>query len=208
MILSGSTPQPGPLVWINAFAGVGKLTIARELVKALGGPEKAILIDNHTLIDVVTLPRDHKDYQAQRKAVRQSCFKQYVLCEPSGAGSAVEDKSRVVIFTDLQSTDETGSATAMEYQVAARRAGRRFVPVLLECEKEENVRRATGMDRGIEGKRKLVDEVLIRHFLDTVTLFEFKDTETLRFDVTERTPGEVAVDLAMAIKGAARWPGP
>ncbi|KAM0807012.1 hypothetical protein AB5N19_07351 [Seiridium cardinale] len=185
--------QPGPLVWINAFAGVGKLTIARELVKLMGGQKKVILIDNHTLIDVVKLTRDHADYQPQRREVRQACFDRFVICD---ASSSAQDRGKTIVFTDFQSSNELGHSVAREYEDAARRAGRRFVPVYLECGKEETVRRATLPERSVEGKGKLVDEAVLRAFLDTMRLFEFEGVEGLRLDVTTQSPAEVAAELA------------
>ena len=62
-------------VWINGFQGVGKLTAAKHLQALLPG---SILLDNHSLIDVVTLPRDHPDYYSERKKARQAAFAKYV----------------------------------------------------------------------------------------------------------------------------------
>ena len=62
-----------PLIWINGLPGVGKLTIAT----ALAVKDSSIkVIDNHKLIDPVAakFPRDHPDYQTERKRVRQGCF--------------------------------------------------------------------------------------------------------------------------------------
>lgn len=77
-----------PLVWINGFPGTGKCTIAKQLV-ALLGKERAILIDNHQLIDPVEADmtrshpeyiniRRHPDYQTRRKEKRGAIFEQYV----------------------------------------------------------------------------------------------------------------------------------
>lgn len=85
--------HPKPYIWINAFPGVGKLTTARLLHNMI---PNSVLIDNHTLIDVVTLPRDHPDYNAQRVKVRQEAFAKWA--HPTGEGSA-EMLQRVLIFT-------------------------------------------------------------------------------------------------------------
>ncbi|KAL6906742.1 hypothetical protein GGI43DRAFT_431071 [Trichoderma evansii] len=107
-------PGPGPVIWINGFPGTGKLTIARELahIKIL-----SILIDNHKLIDRVQakFPRDHPQYQIERKRRRQWAFEHFVF-EPTRL-------SETVIFTDFQSDNELGQNTAQEYCEAAQKAG-------------------------------------------------------------------------------------
>lgn len=84
---------PKPYIWINAFPGVGKLTTARQLHSLI---PNSVLIDNHMLIDVVKLPRDHPDYNAQRIKVRQEAFAKWA--HPTGEGST-ETLQRVLIFT-------------------------------------------------------------------------------------------------------------
>lgn len=78
-----------PLVWINGFPGTGKNTIAKQLISLLGN-EKAILIDNHQLIDPVEeeMARNHPEYpnvrlhpnyQNRRREKRASALEQHVL---------------------------------------------------------------------------------------------------------------------------------
>lgn len=79
-----------PVVWINAFPGTGKLTVARELVRL---DQSSILIDNHQLIDPVAarLSRDHPQYQTERRRERERAFDKYVL-EPTLS-------SKTIVFT-------------------------------------------------------------------------------------------------------------
>jgi hypothetical protein len=60
--------MPAPLIYINAFPGTGKLTIARALVYHISSTNTSsqltsvpILLGNHALIDPVAAryPRDH-----------------------------------------------------------------------------------------------------------------------------------------------------
>lgn len=102
-------PQPQPLIWINGFPGTGKLTVATILLqkllllshstsrKAADDDDDAILLHNHLLIDPVEaiIPRDHPDYQKERKRYRQRIFEQFVHDKTRlGRG-----RGRVVIFT-------------------------------------------------------------------------------------------------------------
>ncbi|KAI1862970.1 hypothetical protein JX265_009016 [Neoarthrinium moseri] len=196
--------QSAPLVWINGFPGVGKLTIAREVQRMLGY-ESVTFIDNHTLIDPVQLARDHPEYQEQRHAIRQNAFNHYVLgLEPAllttdRRGCQVQ-LAKTIIFTDFQTANELGSSVAREYQAAAAKAGRLFLPVYLECEREENVRRAVRPERTADGKGKLVDRVVLEDFLSRCTLFEFEGVDGLRIDVTGRTPAYVAAEMVVIIR--------
>lgn len=81
-----------PLLWINAFPGSGKLTVAKALAELLG-EGKAIIIDNHQLIDPVELvyPREHPEYQQQRKRKREEVFRKTVGNE--------EYQCQMIIFT-------------------------------------------------------------------------------------------------------------
>ena len=83
---------PAPLVWINAFPGTGKYTIASILAhKLMKG--QCTLVHNHDLIDAVTLPRDYPMYRTLRKEERSMAFAQHVL--------APETRERCVIFTGI-----------------------------------------------------------------------------------------------------------
>lgn len=81
-----------PLIWINAFPGTGKLTIAKLLATLLdeGDP---LLIDNHSLIDPVEkkFSRDHPNYQQERRRRREAVFKN-LIDDPAF-------RTRIVIFT-------------------------------------------------------------------------------------------------------------
>lgn len=96
-------------IWINGFPGVGKLTVARALQAQLPNSD---LIDNHSLIDVVKLPRDHPEYNGQREQVRQDAFNRYVhpeTDEQSACGNKEEQMKRVVIFTGMKRLFSTKS---------------------------------------------------------------------------------------------------
>ena len=85
--------MPAPIVWINAFPGVGKLTVAKEIILH---HDRAILISNHSLIDPVARllgpnSRDHPRYQEERKAAREEAFRKWV------SGSLFLDQ--MIIFT-------------------------------------------------------------------------------------------------------------
>jgi hypothetical protein len=90
MFINGNMTSPPPVVWINGFPGIGKLTVSRKIVE-LVGQDQILLIDNHQLIDPVKLPRSHPEYQILRKAERTKVFEKYVL-KPEAC-------PKIIIFT-------------------------------------------------------------------------------------------------------------
>ena len=85
--------QPAaPLIWINAFPGTGKYTIASILANELMEGQ-CTLVHNHDLIDAVEVPRDHLMYRTLRKNERTKAFEQQIL--------APEAREKCVIFTGM-----------------------------------------------------------------------------------------------------------
>ncbi|KAL7944738.1 hypothetical protein V8C42DRAFT_325731 [Trichoderma barbatum] len=182
----------GPVVWINAFPGTGKLTVARELVLL---NQSSVLIDNHQLIDPVAarFARDHPQYQTERRCERERAFDKYVL-EPALM-------SKTIVFTDCQTDDELGQATAQEYFQAAQKAGRPFIPIIISCDVEVNIKRATSSERTQGTTTKLTDSTLLRDILSRCRLFRFENSpyEACHIDTTDLTPGDVALRIGTYI---------
>ena len=204
-----------PLIWINAFPGTGKFTIAKLLTTLLdeGDP---LLIDNHSLIDPVeaNFSRDHPNYQQERHRGRDAMFKKFV-----------EDaafQTRIIIFTgeqtqppvnfrlpisnltsrlmvDFQSNNDLGRDVAKEYEVAALLAGRPFLPIYLECDIKENTRRITSPQRGISGTTKLLSPEILAEIRSRCQLFRFDGVKGITSDITNMAPEEAAETLAREV---------
>jgi hypothetical protein len=95
--------SPPPFIYLNGYAGVGKLTVAKELIKLL--PQPAKLLDNHLLIDpaAAILERNSPEYQPLRKALRITVL--------DAIATSTDLKRTTFIFTDQQSSNPLGSAT-------------------------------------------------------------------------------------------------
>lgn len=95
----------GQFVWINGMPGVGKLTVARALQSLLSSSSAGVtLIDNHALIDQVTVPRSHPDYNAERARIRDAAYTSVVhpaTDAESACGSRAAQLAHVVIFTGM-----------------------------------------------------------------------------------------------------------
>lgn len=91
--------MPGYYIWINGFPGVGKLTVAKALYAMLPGSR---LVDNHSLIDQVPVPRDHPEYNDIRARIRDDLLAAVAhpaSDEESECGSREEQLAKTLIFT-------------------------------------------------------------------------------------------------------------
>ncbi|KAH6954629.1 hypothetical protein HG530_010788 [Fusarium avenaceum] len=169
--------MPLPIIHINGFPGIGKLTIARKLV-ALLAPYNGKLVHNHLLIDPAgtILSRASADYQPLRRAIRTAIFN--ILA------TSRDTFDSVFVFTDFQSDDDIGSAVMAEYRAMAARRGCAFIPIVVTCSKEENLRRLTSMGRSQH--EKLTDVELVARIRDNSAIHQSPDDFfRMELDVTE-----------------------
>lgn len=103
------------------------------------------------------------------------------------------------VFTDFSSDDELGTGVANEYASAAQARGCAFIPVVLTCAVEENVRRMRSAER-VElvsmGKGLLLDTTLLETMRGDHGLFRFRRVEELELDVGGVEAGEAARMIA------------
>jgi len=99
------------------------------------------------------------------------------------------------IFTDQQSSSNLGSSSAREYQNAASVRGSLFISIILHCQLEENLKRATGEDRGKGSNTKLTDLDILRSIREREDIFRFQDEYELELDVTQLTSSEAAAAI-------------
>ncbi|KAM0555110.1 hypothetical protein ACHAPJ_006461 [Fusarium lateritium] len=169
--------MPLPIIHINGFPGIGKLTIARKLVELLA-PYNGKLVHNHLLIDPASaiLPRSSADYQPLRQAIRAAVF--------DTLATSPDTFDSVFVFTDFQSTDDVGRAVMAEYHAMAARRACTFVSITVTCDKEENLRRLTSSERSLHGK--LIDVELVTHIRDNSTIYQSpKYHFPMELDLTE-----------------------
>lgn len=179
--------RPLPIIYINGFPGTGKLTIANHLTKLLSSvPAK--LVHNHLLINPADaiLHRTQPGYQTLRRAIRSAIFSS-LINEHATYTSAY-------IFTDFQSIDDVGSAVCAEFKTMAEARGGQFIPVVLACDEEENLRRLVEEDRKIH--LKLVDSELVRKFRSGTEVHRFVEHENaLELDVSHMTAADAAQSI-------------
>lgn len=189
-----------PIIHLNGFPGTGKLTIARKLVEKLNreyeqqGPSqstnhtRAKLVHNHLLIDPAgaVLERSQPGYNELRTAIRQAVFTTLI-----NESSTYET---IYVFTDWQSGNAVGSGVCEEYLAMAKARGSQFIPILVSCEEQENLRRIQGVSRAISDK--LTDSELLvqwRQEVDPPPVYLFRDIEARKeLDVSSLSPEQAA----------------
>lgn len=178
-----------PLVHINGFPGIGKLTIARKLVDLLQQFD-AKLIHNHLLIDPAS-----PDYQPLRRAIRDAVF--------NSLAEARDTWRSMYIFTDFQSDDEIGRSVMAEYRSLAQRRNCALIPVTLSCTTEENLKRLVSPQRAIFSK--LTDLELVTNILANDTIYQWRDEPRhLELDVTNLDVDEAARQICTHIMATCR----
>ncbi|KAF9875522.1 hypothetical protein CkaCkLH20_06903 [Colletotrichum karsti] len=169
-------------IYINGYPGVGKLTIANELLKLIPGSK---VLHNHLFIDPVAamVERSSPEYDDIRSHLRREILG--LLRRPA-------TRDTTWIFTDSRCTSATGSAAAEDYREAAAVRGVPFVSVVVDCGLEENQRRLVREGRG-EGKNtKLTDVGILEAVRREEIMFRFGGEAELELDVSELTPVEAA----------------
>ncbi|KAH8812079.1 hypothetical protein F5884DRAFT_855386 [Xylogone sp. PMI_703] len=190
------TAKAAPLVWINGFPGSGKLTVAKAIATL---HHNTIVLDNHKLIDPVEarFSRTHPDYQKERRRYRQAVLDEYV-CDAAML-------SKLVICTDFQSSNELGRSVAMEYEAAADKAGRVFVPIYLTCDIDVNLERIGTLDRVNSGTTKLTDIRVLKDMCSRCELFCFDDRTGLTIDSTHVPPLETARNILVFLQESSNY---
>ena len=183
-------------MFITGLPGVGKLTVATELVsqmEALG--ETVRLVDNHYVNNVI-FGLVHQDGKTPLPAevwdavglVRRAVHSTIATTSPS-------DWS--FVFTLALGPDEAHEMEPFA-QLAADR-GNAFLPVRLHCEVDELARRISLPGRA--ERMKANDPEWIREVFGSGPLVALDHPNTLTLDVTTMPPAQSASEILAALTG-------
>ncbi|KAL8942745.1 MAG: hypothetical protein Q9216_001493 [Gyalolechia sp. 2 TL-2023] len=183
--------MPQPFIYINSWPGVGKHTIALALQEQMG--PNVQIIHNHLHIDLAQaiLPRSSPDYQDLRRALRKVIF-----------GTLIESEDtwdQVYIFTDFQTSNPLGGTVAEEYRSAALSRDCIFIPVILDCNMEENARRMMSAERAekvTHGAGMLRSTDALREMRGRGEIYSFGCPEEMVVDVGGMEADEAARVIA------------
>ncbi|KAK7718319.1 hypothetical protein SLS64_002268 [Diaporthe eres] len=107
----------------------------------------------------------------------------------------------MVICTDCLSDTPLGMRLARDFEVVAKRTNRLLIPIYLECQVEENMRRLQEAERRVSLKDKIRspnEAKTVR--TDGGSLFIFKAREGLSINITKMLPHEAALKILSYIR--------
>lgn len=170
------------LVYLLGSPGVGKRTVAGALAVRTG----AIVLDNHRInLPIMSL----FDWNGRDRLPPEVWG--YVNTIRSAVLDALVDIAPREASYVLTNALEVGHEAWFErIEAVARARGSVFVPVLLECELEEQLRRVTYGDR-VE-RLKLSDPEHAREFIAGTEFFRPTGPDALVVDTTHRSPDDTA----------------
>lgn len=134
-----------PIVHINSYPGVGKLTIARKLVEMLRS-FNGKLVHDLLLINPAraVLSRASDDFETLQRAMRTAILNTLTTSK--------DTFDSVFVFTDFLYNDDLGRSVMAECRDTAMHRNCTFVPILLTCSDEENLDRLVTTERSSLGK--------------------------------------------------------
>jgi cytidylate kinase len=177
------------IIHINGMSGVGKLTVAKVLATNLA----ARLVDNHSIIDLVTAccDRGSSEYFLMIDRLLNVVFEQisrspnetYIFTNALTA-EFVEDRKRL---DDIAEFAEMNNIT--------------FVQVLLMCDIEENKKRIVEEERRLKGK--LINPDRLVEAYENYTIYHPLALHALEIDTTKLSSEKTAAvikDYVAAVK--------
>ena len=167
------------LILLNGRPGAGKLTIGRGLSERMG----ARLLDAHSLYNLAFALTD-KGTLTFARTVRElrAIARARILELPEGVP---------VVLTDVKYEDSAwGNEFWDDTLGIARDRGGPFLVVVVDCEANENDRRLRSPER--MGKRKPMDDTLLRSDRYERVLLRRDADGVLKLDVTDLAPDDAA----------------
>lgn len=178
------------IINLNGWPGVGKLAIARELSKLIGGT----VLDNHTVLNLgsAVAKRGSADYYAVVRAVRSVAFDAILRLPPD---------LPVILTNVVARGGESGFLEENWRSVLALAESRKcdLFSVTVTCSEVENARRITSPERAL--REKMNDVEALSELRRTRTLFDDGANFHLAIDTSGLSPMEAAERIEKWISG-------
>jgi len=167
------------IIHINSYPGVGKLTIALELQRLIGGK----LLDNHSIYNVALALCEPKstDYYSTIRAVRNIAYARVL---------ELPEKTPIILTNAHASSSEWGQESWREIRKLASSRMTPLYSVVLRCDPDENARRISTDSRQLA--RKPTDPNMFPGNRDGVPLLEGEGAILIAIDVTQLSAREAA----------------
>jgi hypothetical protein len=179
---------PPAVYQLLAFPGTGKYTVAKAMCAQLEARgEPAALLDNHSMLSLIWsfVPIEHRfdpGVMERTNEIRR-------LVVTAAREHAGPDHSQV--FTNFVPAGREPVILDPHRQLAAD-LGKRFVPVVLTCDREEVLRRVPGPDRTARFKLD-IPAVAERMMDDGMTIPDWP--ELVELDITGLSPDDAAAAI-------------
>lgn len=171
------------IIVLNGYPGVGKLTVGRQLAKALSGR----LLDIHSVYNVGFALTELKspEFKSTVEKVERIAH-DLILKRP---------QDEPVVLTTVLAGDGAWGASEWARIVELGAARPPFLVVHLSCDLDENIKRVQNDER--DQMRKLRDpNVAIRNHADKMPLLGAGEKYLLKLDNTDMPPAEAADHIA------------
>lgn len=181
------TKKPGGLIiHINGWPGTGKLTIARHLAQKLA----ARLLDNHTLMNPAAALFSRSDalYASLRREIRKLTFEHIGRAEPGGT----------FIFTDALADEDPEREIFDDYRKLAKVRDAELVAIVLDCAREENLKRLTAQGRA--EAHKLTDQAILTDLRSRYSLLRSTADRLIELDVTTISATDAAEAILQSLR--------
>lgn len=169
------------LIHLNGMPGVGKLTVAQILADRLSSH----LVDNHSIINAAYVPghaHGSVGYLRTLRALNALLYQELTL----------PDAPKNLIFTNALANEYHEDLERFQavFDLASQR-GDAFIPILLWCDLDENLRRVVSPDRRL--KKKLTKPDVLKTTHEKYTIIHPCDhPNQIRIDTTHNTPDQTA----------------
>ncbi|MGQ0744741.1 MAG: hypothetical protein ACT4OS_10495 [Acidimicrobiales bacterium] len=181
------------VVLLLGYPGVGKRTVGSHLAGMLDG----VLVDNQLInIPLLTLFKwDGKFPLPMEVWERVKPIREAVL----GTIEDLAPRSNSYVFTNVLHDDDDGATSYDRLRSLARRRGSLFLPVMVDCDVDEQVRRIDTPDR--IARMKGSDPERYRWHRHHTRLFQPSPDEVMHVDTTRIDPGQNAKAIRAALLG-------
>ena len=166
--------RPMKLVFLHGSPAVGKLTVAKALLRLVPGR----LMDNHVAID---LARTVFDFGAPG-------FWELVHASRCAALRTAGEHDVPLLAMTFCYADPDDQSSFADFQAITCHRGGELLPVFLHCSRDETVRRVGNPDRA--ERRKLTSAEILLKDLDRYNYTSVPQTDCIRFD-TEKMPSDM-----------------
>jgi adenylate kinase family enzyme len=186
---------PTSIVYLLGYPGVGKYTIGREIAMRTG----AVLLDNHVINDPILalLHWNGKSALPAGTLDRTAPIREAVL----SALEEIAPPSLSYVLTNVLSEESADVALYERVKQVAQRRASLFLPVLLTCATDVQLRRVATEERA--RRRKISDPDSVRRFMETTALYTPADAELLELDTTSASPKQTAALIVETIRRSA-----